>query len=138
MSSALRPYIPPPRGAGTMFFLGGGQNVDMPSDCQNIGGPGISIPLRQKVGGQLPPSPPPGSRAPVPTPNREKNSRDREFHPGTVFSVKIEGAKTCVFLAARIDFYSLTMLSPNPSSTALAEAVEQGAGGASSPLPVRF
>ena len=29
-----------PRGAGTIFFLGGGggKNVDMPSDCQNLGG----------------------------------------------------------------------------------------------------
>ena len=38
-------------GGGNDFFLwGGGQNVDMPSDCQNVGGggTGISIPLRQK------------------------------------------------------------------------------------------
>ena len=27
------------RGAGTIFFLGG-KNVDMPSDCQNLGGGG--------------------------------------------------------------------------------------------------
>ena len=46
------------QGLGNDFFLGGGKNVDMPSDCQNLGGTGISIPLRQKVGGQLPPLPP--------------------------------------------------------------------------------
>ena len=49
-----------PRGTGTIFSWGGGKNVDMPSDYQNWGGTGISIPLRQKVGGggQLPPLPP--------------------------------------------------------------------------------
>ena len=53
------------QGHGNDFFLGGGQNVDMSSDCQNLGGgTGISIPLRQKVGGgNCPPSPPP---APAP------------------------------------------------------------------------
>ena len=55
------------QGRGNDFFVGGG-HVDMPSDCQNLGGggTGISIPLRQKVGGggQLPPLAP-GSRAPV-------------------------------------------------------------------------
>ena len=57
-------------GAGTILFGGGGgggKSVDMPSDCQILGGgTGISIPLRQKVGGAIAPlAPPPGSRAPV-------------------------------------------------------------------------
>ena len=47
----------------------GGKSVDMPSDCQILGGggTGISIPLRQKVGGGAiaPLAPPPGSRAPA-------------------------------------------------------------------------
>ena len=52
-------------GARERFFLGGGggggKNVHMPSDCQNLGGgTGISIPLRQKVGGAIaPPAPAP-------------------------------------------------------------------------------
>ena len=62
---------PPPTGPGArerFFSWGGGQilSVDMPSDCQILGGgTGISIPLRQNVGGQLPPplAPPP---APAP------------------------------------------------------------------------
>ena len=55
------------RGAGTIFFLGGGKHVDMPSDCQNLGGGHRHIhPLQTKSwgGGQLPPPCPPGSRAP--------------------------------------------------------------------------
>ena len=45
--------------------VGGGKNVVMPSYCQNLGGggTGMPIPLRQKLGGELPPCPP-GSRAP--------------------------------------------------------------------------
>ena len=52
-------------GARERFFSwGGGKNVDMPSDCQNLGGgTGISIPLRQKVGGAIAPLAPP---APAP------------------------------------------------------------------------
>ena len=31
--------LPVVRGAGTIFFLGGGgKHIDMPSDCQNLGG----------------------------------------------------------------------------------------------------
>ena len=55
-------------GPGTRerFFSWGGKSVDMPSDCQILGGgTGISIPLRQKVGGQLPPLPPPPAPAPL-------------------------------------------------------------------------
>ena len=57
------------QGRGNVFFLGGdGKNVEMPSDVDMPKfrrGTGISIPLRQKVGGggQFPP--PPGSCAPV-------------------------------------------------------------------------
>ena len=62
-------------GARERFFSwGGGKSVDMPSDCQILGGgTGISIPLRQKVGGQLPPLPPP----PAPAPLRRRHDQPR-------------------------------------------------------------
>ena len=44
------------------FFLGGGggKNVDMPSDCQNLGGHRHSHPIETKSwGGNCPPLPPP-------------------------------------------------------------------------------
>ena len=30
--------FPTTRGVGTIFFWGGGKDVDIPSDCQNVGG----------------------------------------------------------------------------------------------------
>ena len=56
-------------GALERFFLGGGgKNVDMPSDCQNLGGGGHRHihPLETKSWGAIAPlaPPPPGSRAP--------------------------------------------------------------------------
>ena len=52
------------RGEGTIFFLGG-KSVDMPSDCQILGGHRHIHPIETKSWGQLPPlPPPPGSRAP--------------------------------------------------------------------------
>ena len=55
------------QGRGNDFFLGGGgKSVDMPSDCQNLGGgTDISIPLRLKVGRAIAPLAPP---APAPLP----------------------------------------------------------------------
>ena len=54
-------------GARERFFSWGSKNVDMPSDCQNLGGGGISIsiPLRQKVGGAIAPLAPPPAPAPL-------------------------------------------------------------------------
>ena len=59
------------RGTGMIFFFGGGggrKNVDMPSDCQNLGGGDRHIhPIETKSwGGNCPlPPPPPGSCTPV-------------------------------------------------------------------------
>ena len=50
------------RGAGTIFFLGGGggKNVDMPSDCQNLGGGEQAYPFHwDKMLGIAPLAPPP-------------------------------------------------------------------------------
>ena len=51
------------RGAGTIFFLGGGKHVDMPSDCQNLGGHRHIHPLQTKSWGAIAPLAPP---APAP------------------------------------------------------------------------
>ena len=55
------------QGLGNDFFLGGGgKNVDMPSDCQNLGGHRHIHPLETKSwGGGNCPLAPPGSLAPV-------------------------------------------------------------------------
>ena len=57
------------QGRGNDFFLGGGgKHVDMPSDCQNLGGGAqvYSSPSDKKLGGgQLPPLPPPPAPAPL-------------------------------------------------------------------------
>ena len=54
------------QGRGNDFFLGGGKHVDMPSDCQNLGGgaQAYSSPSDKKLGGEQLPPLPPGSRAP--------------------------------------------------------------------------
>ena len=55
------------QGLGNDFFLGGGgKNVDMPSDCQNLGGGAQAYPSPwdKKLGGNCPHCPPP----PVPAP----------------------------------------------------------------------
>ena len=70
----------------------------MPSDCQNLGGgTGIFIPFRQKVGGgNCPPCPPPGSRAPV--------NRDDHFPKSNLKVVRIYG--NC-----RLNMYSYLVIS---------------------------
>ena len=53
-------------GARERFFSWGGKHVDMPSDCQNLGGAqAYSFPSDKKLGGQLPPLPPPPAPAPL-------------------------------------------------------------------------
>ena len=55
------------QGRGDDFFLGGG-SVDMPSDCQNLGGHRHIHPIETKSwGGELPPLPPPSAPAPLST-----------------------------------------------------------------------
>ena len=55
------------QGHGNDFFWGGDKNVDMPSDCQNLGGHRHIHPLETKSsgGGQLPPLAPPPAPAPL-------------------------------------------------------------------------
>ena len=67
---------PTNRGAGTIFFLGGGgKHVDMPSDCQNLGGGHRHIhPLQTKSWGAPPPPPP----APAPLPTKVVQYSPRE------------------------------------------------------------
>ena len=58
-------------GARERFFSwGGGKNIDMPSDCQNLGGHMHIHPIETKSWGQLPPLPPP----PAPAPQRHGHS----------------------------------------------------------------
>ena len=60
----------PPPGVRERFFLGGGGiNVDMPSDCQNLGGGHRHIhPLETKSWGGIAPLPPPRLPRPCPPP----------------------------------------------------------------------